>query len=41
LLVRAGRGTLLVSDADLVGARQPGLAGVLEALGGGLPAVFG
>jgi len=41
LLVRAGRGTLLVSDADLEGARQPGLAGVLEALGGGLPAVFG
>ena len=41
LLVKTGEGVVLVSDANLEGAVERGLASVLDVLGTGLPAVLG
>ncbi len=41
LLVKAGRGMLLIADADLEGARERGLPGLIEFLAAGLPAILG
>jgi methionyl-tRNA formyltransferase len=41
LLVKTGQGLLLVTDADIEGAREKGLAGLLDYMASGLPATFG
>ena len=41
LLVQAGQGAAIVTDADIEGAKTKGLAGILEALSAGLPTYFG
>jgi methionyl-tRNA formyltransferase len=41
LLVKTGNGLLLITDADIEGAENQGLAGLLPFLSTGMPAVFG
>ncbi len=41
LLVKAGQGQVLVTDANLDAAPERGLAGILPMLGGRLPVVLG
>jgi hypothetical protein len=39
IVVKAGQGVVLLTDVDVHGA-EPGLAGLLELLGTGLPAIL-
>lgn len=41
LLVRAGEGALVLTDAEIEGAEEKGLGGLLEVLAAGLPVIFG
>ncbi len=41
LLVKTGQGVLLVSDAELDGAREKGMAGLFDLMPAGVPAAFG